>query len=400
MRISPIRNYNIQPQVNNKQVSNKKNVAFKSEYTDLVEEIARKCQYLKDPSDMIYEEFNKHYFSWDINGLMTWDVQRRIEELRFEREMRDARLRNMDTILNAKDKEIRTEGETHRNISQEITEAQRKNAIEKIRMSRVVASFDRVLEANTKLEEKYVNLFKFDGDKKFPNAIMISGLKNKDEEESVLDYLDRADCKVLKTDFAKIPLKNVAKEINDLAARIKNSGEHSILYIENFDKYTTPEEVNQPFISKFKGFLCSCAKRCDTTVLVFENNPKRLDENIIGGHRFEKKIDVSGIKEDVPSVFCPKYDGYTFIYDTDEDSQVDLYLGDSGKNSDLLWADTTSYDKVKAVLDRLDEIKAQDKFKYVKYLQIPYSGEAFDAGFYRFPYRKTYDGNIILEREI
>ncbi len=346
---------------------------------------------------MIYDELKKHWTpdSGDINR-----VKERIELLRSQRQMREARLNNMDTIISAKDREIRNEATTHSQISNEIVETQRKNAIAKIKMSRIVASYDRVQEVNKQLEDKYINLFKFDGDKKFPNAIMISGLKNEDEKKDVLDNLINNGCKVLKTDFANIPLKNVAEEINGLASRIKKSGEHSILYVENFDKYTTPEDVNQPFISKFKGFLCSCAKRCDTTVLVFENNPKRLDENIIGGHRFEKKIDVSNIKEEVPSVFVPKFDGYTFVYDTDEDSQVDLYLGDAGKNPALLWADTTSYDKIKVVLDRLDEVKAQDKFKYTKYLQVPFSPGAFDAGFTVCPFRRTYEGNVILEQEI
>lgn len=397
MRISPVRNYNFQPQI---QSNNKKNIAFKSEYSDLIDEIAKKCQYLKNPYDMIYEELNKHYFSWDINGGMTWDVQRRIEELRYEREMRDARLRNMDTVIGAKDREIRNETTTHRQLTNEITETQRQNAVEKIKMSRIVASYNRVEEVRKQLEDKYVSLFKFEGDKKFPNAIMISGLKNDDEKEQILNFLTKNNCRMIKTDFSKIPLSGVTKEINGLAGKIKKSGEHSILYIDNFDKYTVPTEENMDFISKFKGFLCSCAKRCDTTVLVFENDPKRLDENIIGGHRFEKKIDVSEIKEDVPSVFIPKFDGYTFVYDTDEDSRVDLYLGDAGKNPALLWADTTSYDKVKVVLDRLDEVKAQDKFKYTKYLQVPYSPEVFDAGFSVCPFRRTYEGNVILEQEI
>lgn len=395
MRISPIRNYNF-----TSQTSNRKNIAFKSKYSDLVEEIAQKCQYVKDPSDLIYEELNKHYFSWEISGLMTWDVQRRIEELRYEREMREARLRNMDTVLNAKDREIKTEKTTISQLSHEITETQRKNAREKIKMSRIVASFDRVAEVNKQLEGKYVDLFKFEGDKKFPNAIMVSGLKSDGEVDDVLDFLTKSGCKILKIDFAQIPLESVAKEINALASKIKKSGEHSILYIENFDKYTVPTEENMDFISKFKWFLCSCSKRCDTTILVFENNPKRLDENIIGGHRFEKKIDVSNIKEDVPSVFVPKFDGYTFVYDTDEDSQVDLYLWDAGQNPALLWADTTSYDKIKVVLDRLDEVKAQDRFKYTKYLQVPYSSGAFDAGFTVCPFRRTYEGNVILECEI
>ncbi len=394
MRISPVRSYNFQPQI---QSTNKKNIAFKSGYYDIINEIADKCQYVKDPSDLIYDELKKHWTpdSGDINR-----VKERIELLRSQRQMREARLNNMDTIISAKDREIRNEATTHSQISNEIVETQRKNAIAKIKMSRIVASYDRVQEVNKQLEDKYINLFKFDGDKKFPNAIMISGLKNEDEKKDVLDNLINNGCKVLKTDFANIPLKNVAEEINGLASRIKKSGEHSILYVENFDKYTTPEDVNQPFISKFKGFLCSCAKRCDTTVLVFENNPKRLDENIIGGHRFEKKIDVSNIKEEVPSVFVPKFDGYTFVYDTDEDSQVDLYLGDAGKNPALLWADTTSYDKIKVVLDRLDEVKAQDKFKYTKYLQVPFSPGAFDAGFTVCPFRRTYEGNVILEQEI
>ncbi len=394
MRISPVRSYNFQPQI---QSTNKKNIAFKSGYYDIINEIADKCQYVKDPSDLIYDELKKHWTpdSGDINR-----VKERIELLRSQRQMREARLNNMDTIISAKDREIRNEATTHSQISNEIVETQRKNAIAKIKMSRIVASYDRVQEVNKQLEDKYINLFKFDGDKKFPNAIMISGLKNEDEKKDVLDNLINNGCKVLKTDFANIPLKNVAEEINGLASRIKKSGEHSILYVENFDKYTTPEDVNQPFISKFKGFLCSCAKRCDTTVLVFENNPKRLDENIIGGHRFEKKIDVSNIQEEVPSVFVPKFDGYTFVYDTDEDSQVDLYLGDAGKNPALLWADTTSYDKIKVVLDRLDEVKAQDKFKYTKYLQVPFSPGAFDAGFTVCPFRRTYEGNVILEQEI
>ena len=394
MRISPIMSYNFQ---HHPQKNNKKNIVFKGEYSDWIEEIAYKCQYVREPSDLILDELKKHFNSWDISSFMISDVRKRIEELHLERQTRDAKLNNMNTILNKKDLEIKTETMTHNRLSKEITEAQQRNAVEKIKMSRIVASFERVSQVKKQLENKYINLLMFDGDKKFPNAIMISGLKNDDEKKQVLDFLNKNNCIMLKTDFNKIPLNKVTKEINSFSSKIKQSGQHSILYIDNFDKYTVPTEENMDFISKLKGFLCNCSQRCNTTVLVFENNPTRLDENIIGGHRFEKKIDVSQIKEDISSVFIPKFDGYTFVYDTEDDMRVDLYLGDAGKNSDLLWVDTKSYNKVKAVLERMNEIKAQDKFKYIKYLQIPFSQEALNAGFSVCPYKKTYEGNTILE---
>ena len=244
------------------------------------------------------------------------------------------------------------------------------NAIDKIKLNKILTQEKRKRQVFQELNEKYIALQKLE-QKSFPNAIMIKGMDNKEEQKEVIEYLKKNNCEVYILNFDHIPCEIAHKEISACVKKIKNSGNHSIIVIENFDKYTIPVEENFSFINKLKGFLCACSKKDNTTILVFESNEERLDENIIGKHRFQKEIDVRNYKTDDFCEFTPKYDGYTLIYDDNEDSQVDLYLANYGTKKSTLWIDSDDSKKITAALNRVDKIKKLPPFKEILFAQFP-----------------------------
>ena len=91
--------------------------------------------------------------------------------------------------------------------------------------------------------------------KKGFDSVALDEEEQKYSEKDVINYLKNNDCNVVQIDFNKIPLRTVNKEFLTHLKRNKQSDEHSIIYIDNFDKYTVPTDENFNIISKLKSYL-------------------------------------------------------------------------------------------------------------------------------------------------
>ena len=396
MRVNPINNFyrnsvTSQKKYTQNQVKPNANIVFKSvnmaDYTPFEIGLAKKYRYVRYPYLIVLSEVD-----FDINKANR--IEQLIDEYRRRNTERDNTISSLDTSLNQRNQQINKLSEEEQMLLKEVEQERILKAIDRLKLSKILTAEKRKQKVFSELDTKYISLYQLQ-EKKFPNAIMIKGVDNQDEQIAIIKYLQNKNCEVILLDFDKIPLETANKELLLSAKHAKNSGKHPIIYIQNFDKYTVPTDKNFNFINKLKGFLCACSKNYDTTILVFESNPERLDENIIGKHRFEKNIDVSNLKEDT-FAFSPKFDGYTFIYDTDENSMVDLFLGDFGYNNRVLWAETTEPDKIKKVLEHIEDIKKLKGFSNIKYIQVPVSGikNFHSTGKYTSDLREIYERPI------
>ena len=247
-----------------------------------------------------------------------------IKKLKTTYANKDKKIQALETNINKANSDNETELAKHIKLSREIDKENDSRDAERIQVNKLLVKELRKKQIFKELYYKYIKLNELD-EKNYPHGIMILGLDDKDAQKDVINYLKNNDCNVVQIDFNKIPLRTVNKEFLTHLKRNKQSDEHSIIYIDNFDRYTVPTDENFNIISKLKSTVCTCSDEYNTTVLVFESNPERLDENIIGGHRFKKKIDVRNIKGAEFIAFVPKYDGYTMHFGADENDTVDLY---------------------------------------------------------------------------
>ncbi len=334
-------------------------------YSPYVVDMAKKYMYVKNNSVLIWNEV----YDDDMDDTYN-DILALIEKLKTAYAGKDQKIQTLETDINKVNKDNETELAKHVRLSREIDKENDNRDAERVQINKLLVKERRKKQIYKELDYKYIKLNELK-EKTYPHGIMILGLDDQDAQKDVINYLKNNGCKVIQIDFNKIPLRTVNKEILTHLKKIKQSGEHSIVYIENFDKYTVPTDENFNIISKLKYTLCTCADEYNATVLVFESHPERLDENIIGGHRFKKKIDVRDIKGEEFIAFVPKYDGYTMHFGADENDEVDLYLGSFGYNFNTLWIDTTSPEKIKKVLQNIDKIKSKELFKHIEYAEMP-----------------------------
>lgn len=340
-------------------------------YSPYVIAMAKKYIYVKNNPDLIWNEVDNNNDDYDYDTYDKYnEIIALIEKLKIAYASKDKKIQTLDTNINRINKENELELAKHIKLSREIDKENDSRDSERVQINKLLVKERRKKHICQELNSKYIKLNELE-EKSYPHGIMILGLDDKDAQKDVINYLKDNGCKILQIDFNKIPLRAVNKEFLTHLKKIKQSGEHSIIYIENFDKYTLPTEENFNIISKLKSTLCTCADEYNTTVLVFESHPERLDENIIGGHRFKKKIDARNIKGEEFIAFVPKYDGYTMHFGADENDQVDLYLGSFGHNFNKLWIDTSSPEKIKKVLENIDKIKSKELFKHIEYAEMP-----------------------------
>ena len=313
--------------------------------------------------NVIYETFG--YQDYDILN----EATRLIKNMRASVADKDKQLSEFTKKTEKLNNAIKAEKKKQSGLEKEISEIDKLTAIDKLRLSKIVASEKRKYTIFEMLDKKYIGLHKLE-QKTYPNGLMIVGLQDASEQQSVLKYLEENNNKMLKINFENIPQDKLIREVGAMFSRIKTEGEQALLYIENFRKYTDAENGNFSFINNLKGSLSRCAKDFKTTVLVFDNNPQTLDSALQGQHRF-KWLDVSDIKSEITSCFVPKYDGFTFVYDVNKDDNVDLYLKDFGYNVSNLWVDSNNSKKIRAVIDRIDEIKKQEKFRNIECINFP-----------------------------
>lgn len=338
------------------------NVAF-----GYANKLAKDYAFVKDYESRLYDVICEElgYTDYDILN----EAKRLIKNIRASVADKDKQLaefaQNTEKLNNAINEEMKKQSR----LEKEISEIGKLTAIDKLRLSKIIASEERKYAICDMLGKKYVELHKLE-QKTYPNGLMIVGLQDASEQQFVLKYLENNNNKIFKINFENIPQHTLIREVGAMFSRIKSEGEQALLYIENFRKYTDSESGNFAFINNLKGSLSRCAKDYKTTILAFDNNPQTLDSAIQGQHRF-KWLDVSDIKSEITSCFVPKYDGFTFVYGVNKDDSVDLYLKDFGYNIFNLWIDSHNNKKIRTVIDRIDEIKMQEKFRNIECINFP-----------------------------
>lgn len=366
LKINPYQSYNNNSaKYHNKKINNTNNISFGG--NPLAEKLAKDYVYLKDYEtrliNVIYNRFG--YQDYDILN----EAIRLIKKFRSDAAAKDNQLAEFPKVKEKLNTAIKNEINKQNELEEKISAVDKLTAVEKLKLSKIIASEKRKNTICEMLQEKYVGLHKLK-EKTYPNALMIMGLQDESEQQFVLQFLQNTGNKIFKIDFENIPKKSLLAELGLMFKRIKAEGEHALLYIKNFRKYTVPTEENFNFIQPLKGTLTKTGRELNTTVLVFENHPETLDAAIQGQHRF-KRLDVSDIKSEITGCFIPKYDGYTYVYDVNKEDFVDLYLGNFGYSRNILWVDSNNNKKIRTIIDRIDEIKKHDKFGHIKYIHFP-----------------------------
>ena len=416
MRISPIVNFSYTKCNHNNNVPQKRNaqVNFKGESNEIniellialafkkffekcedamIDRVARRYMFVKNYEDLLLKEFPDDYE-------YRQELSRRIKRMESEFKDKDIKINGLVNKIDDLGAEIENINTENSGIKESINNTNLKNSFENQRAKIVLRDVQRQKKIYDALDEQYLALSRLEN-KVYPNGIMIKGTQSQEEIEKTLKYLQDKGCLLLRTSFSKNDQKQAAKEMVGLLKRIREGDKHGILYIEDFREHTVPSEKNRRFIDKLKAHLCSCSKDSNATILIFENNPQDIDEILLKEHRFGTKIDVSDIKHVFEPGFVPKKDGYTFYYGQNENDTVDLYLGNFGHNREILWVDEPDQDKALKVLENIDLVKSQEKFKDIKYLQMrkPVKVYKIYEDFYTLNH-KTADYHPIIEKKL
>ena len=137
---------------------------------------------------------------------------------------------------------------------------------------------------------------------------------------------------------------------------LKNDGMLDDKELKALEQIMTYEKkMGQHFLSKKnRGLLTPDEDE------IFLKLQKRYDNNFTN---FDKET-----SEFCPSIKSVAYDGIQLDYAPF--GNVILYNGQFGRNKSILWAESSSEDALRAVLDNLGLIKKQKQFEHVKFLQM------------------------------
>lgn len=91
-------------------------------------------------------------------------------------------------------------------------------------------------------------------------------------------------------------------------------------------------------------------------------------------------------------------DGYNLKFGEDDGESVNLFIGDSGYNPEILWIDSSDNEKIDAVIENLDKIKKIDKFKNINRVECPIPDlKDKTESFRKLENRYTYDNKPIYQ---
>lgn len=120
---------------------------------------------------------------------------------------------------------------------------------------------------------------------------MIAGLEKKLSDELIQWTAKKSGCELKKIDFEKLTEENALKKLIEKAKEAQQNDQRTLIYIENFDKYTQNSQKNETIIAKLKAFLSSCSERYKCTIIANVKEPNELAPEISADQRFSIKID-------------------------------------------------------------------------------------------------------------
>lgn len=168
---------------------------------------------------------------------------------------------------------------------------------EKINLEKDLLQEQKLSDYTNMLKNEFINLAQIENQERasgkivskltFPNGIMLSGLDKSISNELVEWIVRKADCNLEKVNFADLTNNEVLMSLDKIAQNAEKSDKRTLIYIENFDKFTTPKEENDVIIPKLKAFLTSCAEKYKCTVITNVQDQSRLAPEIKAPQRFK-----------------------------------------------------------------------------------------------------------------
>lgn len=150
------------------------------------------------------------------------------------------------------------------------------------------------------LKNEFVNLAQIEKKEKksgkvtskllFPNGIMLVNLEDNINNELIQWLVRKSDCSFEKIDFGGLTEDEALTNIKNIAQKAKDEDKRTLIYIKNFDKFTTPKEENDAMLAKLKAFLSDCAEQYKCTVITNIKDPSKLAYEITAEQRFPVNI--------------------------------------------------------------------------------------------------------------
>jgi len=225
----------------------------------------------------------------------------------------------------------------------------------------------------------------FNENKKIPNAILIQG-EDKESRQEIIKWIIGS----TNSNYTFIPYKNESNDLKfnqiltaleEAQENYKTSKQPTLMWIENFHELLQEKEENEEIIANLKELLCSLGSNYKTMIIFEAKDTKNLSPLALQPHRInkiinlDKKISLNDfdnlMKDFVRANFTSITGGYRLPHISPEKGYVDLYLGDCGKDSAILWIDTTDADKINYVSENIDIVKEKSWFKNIKKMQYP-----------------------------
>lgn len=298
----------------------KKDVSF-SANCHSVEYYAKKYLYVDDFRSLLKDDIWETEFSgwqrfWESDKNCTKlrnkvnDVVAKINEMKSEIEKRDKREQQIKNHLERQREEKRRlkqkQAELEKRMKLEQIMKKRRNLElkrSKVEIEEKELGLDKELVQDQKLSIyteilqpefiKKAQLEKAEKNKNigvFPNGIMVSGLDKKVSDELIQWTVKKSGCEFRKIDFEKLTEENALKTLIEQAKEAQQNGQRTLIYIENFDKYTQNSPKNENIIPKLKAFLSSCAEKYKCTIIINVKDPNELAPEIKADQRFPIKI--------------------------------------------------------------------------------------------------------------
>ena len=250
--------------------------------------------------------------------------------------------------------------------------------------------------------QKGVNFRKDSG---FADGYVIKGLSKSEQQYIFYSIMTREDEIIECIDFANFKKpKEAIKAIETVKNKMKNSKKPGILLFRNFDRCNINQDKDFGALYRYMQKLLSSAKEQKIINLFIANDvPKAKipDNEIIVSVNPLRELKTTDNPFKTNARFFKINCGINYRYDKSPRDSVNLYLGDCGKNKNILWVDTGNAKKVNIVMKSIELIKQLPIFREVKKVQCPKSEEGtLPKGFRKLIFRKTANGQRIFEKTL
>lgn len=158
-------------------------------------------------------------------------------------------------------------------------------------LRRPLGGFFRRLEIEFKYsakEEKYTKPYR-----EIPNGIILKNLTGNSLDDVAEWLAESSECELRKVDFSKVSRDEALAILNKIKEEAKETDARTLIQIDNFDRFTTPDEENEKILSALQEFLSSCSEKYKCTVITKADDSAKIDTGIMAVHRFQVQIDTA-----------------------------------------------------------------------------------------------------------